>query len=66
MIEDYVLPCYVLWAMLVVALLYSNDWNRRLITRAQHDEDAVLNLVQAFEFWACRSGPMANSTLQGS
>ena len=48
MIEDYVLPCYVLGAMLVVALLYSGDWNRRLITRAQHDEDAVLNLVQVF------------------
>ena len=50
LIEDYVLPCYVLGAMLVVALLYSDDWNRRLITRAQHDDDSVLNLVQTFEF----------------
>jgi len=66
LIEDYVLPCYVLGAMVVVALLYSNDWSCRLITRAQNDEDAVLNTVQAFEFWACLSGPMDKSTLQGS
>ena len=66
LIEDYVLPCYVLGAMLVVVLLYSNDRSCRLITRAQHDEDAVLNLVQAFEFWACLSGSMDKSTLQGS
>ena len=52
MIEDDVLICYVLGAILVLVLLYSgdaDDGTRRFVTMNQYNQDAVWNSAQAFE-----------------